>query len=116
MLENLSTIDSFIGNLEEHLVSIGRDRDYLIQVTGVSSELVASMFDDRKWPTLGEAIQIADGLGVSVNYLVYGHDISLSISVEQNRLMELVEPYPEELRKQAREALEIWIMSRQAGW
>jgi len=97
--------NAFLQNIDILLAKMGRDRVWLSKVSGVKVNTINSIFINNRWPKLDTAAALANGLGVSIKYLLDGEDLDLTASKEDAAILKLVDPLTEEDKHELKGAI-----------
>jgi transcriptional regulator with XRE-family HTH domain len=104
------SFNPFLKHLAQYLIEIGRDCGWLSEVTGVNRNTINAMYSFNRWPRLDVALQISEGLGLPLTYLVNGQEEDINLSREMKTIVDLLSGLNEDDLRQAQAALQMWFI------
>lgn len=104
--------NKFLRNLGRYLLEIGRDRKWLSEVSGVNHNTINAIFAHNRFPKLDVAHQIAESLGLSIDYLMSGDDSTINMSKDMKEIVDLLEVCTFDELREAKAALQMWFILR----
>lgn len=72
-------MDKFYKRVYQKLIEIDRKRSWLLEQTGTSPSTWSSWEKHGRFPAADRAVEIADALGVSVEFLVTGRETQFDL-------------------------------------
>jgi transcriptional regulator with XRE-family HTH domain len=106
----------FLENVDAHLHKLGRRRPWLAEQTGISLNTINTWFSQARTPRMDHAYQVAECLGVTLEYLISGESFYERYDHITERIIKMVRDLSEQDRGHCESALGMFLVMKQMGY